>query len=682
MTLQPAKLKPYLFLLVILLTAFLPVSTFYFGMKNDAFSDNFPNKFFFTEAIHSGFLPLWNPYLNFGFPIYADPGFAFWNPITWFFGAVTGYNAYTLTTEVLLYIYIAGITMYRLSTYLNFPSIIAIAVAAMYMCSGFFLGELQHINFITSAAFLPLLLQQFLALFQKPDYKKTFLLSLAMYMVFAGGHPAIAVGAIYFLLTLNILIFFLNKAASTNQRLLLKHQFLSIFILILLFSPPIYSYLSIINQYGRGAALNQLNETAYGFSPGSYLSFLYPFATVKDASFTTDDLSMRNVFFSLTGFAFVICQLKNKHYLVRSFFICALVMLVLSSGGYIKGILYSYLPLLSYIRTNGEYRIFSILCFCVVAGFGLNEINITKPSLYLRYRNLIKILLLISLSLFCFALFKSYSSLSDLFIVNITAPVTAIKTFINNLTFYNVLLISSIIQSFVIVILLWAKTDTKRITWIIIAELIINSIIYLPFTGVGKVTLSEIQKVYNTEKKGITIPPQIALKNIDTFSVEKAGLVGNASFYNKKIGITKLTDYPSYFSNTETYFNSSQRDTINNLPYVFFKKDINNYPYQAPSSDRIITVNSFTPQSIGITVNALRKDSLVLLQNYYKFWKVKVDGRSTPVNKSFITFMSVPVDKGQHDVTFYYEDKWLLLFVILSLGTFMTVIINICKVRK
>src|SRR5436305_13009828 len=104
------QFKPYLLLLLILFIAYLPLSTFYFGMKNDAFSDNFPNKYFLSEALHAGTLPLWNPYLNFGFPIYADPGFAFWNPVTWLF-AFAGYSAYTLTAAVLLYIYFAGVFM-------------------------------------------------------------------------------------------------------------------------------------------------------------------------------------------------------------------------------------------------------------------------------------------------------------------------------------------------------------------------------------------------------------------------------------------------------------------------------------------------------------------------------------------------------------------------------------------
>ncbi len=648
-------------------------------MKNDAFSDNFPNKFFFTEAIQSGFLPLWNPYLNFGFPIYADPGFAFWNPITWFFGAVIGYNAYTFTAEVLLYIYIAGITMYRLGRYLNFTSLIAIAVASMYMCSGFFIGELQHINFLTSAAFLPFLLQRFLVLFHKPDYKNSCLSSIALYLVFAGGHPAIPIGAIYFFVTLSISLLVFNKAIRENSKALLQYQLLSVFLFILLYSPAIYSYISIINEYGRGEALNQLNETTYGFSPTSYLSFLYPFASSKDASFLTDDLSMRNVFFSLAGFAFVLCQLKNKSYLVRSLFISAGVMLVLSSGGYIKAVLYTQLPLLKYIRTNGEFRIFSILCFCIIAGFGLNELEINSQNIQLKFKKIIKILRLISLLIFFFALFKSFSSFSDLFSFDVKVPATAIKALINNLTFYNALLISAAIQCVVILLLLLVKANIQKIVLIIITDLIINSIAYLPFSGVGTVTLSEIQDVYNTSKKGIIIPPIVALKNINTFSAKKTGLAGSSSFYNKKIGITSLTNYPSYFLGTEAYFKSRLPDTINNLPYIFLKNDINGYVKDWQHSNKTLTANFFSPQKIHITVNASQQDSLVFLQNYYKFWKAKVDGRTIPVNKAFITFMSVPLNKGFHFVGFYYEDKWLFIFVFLSISTFITIVIYLFR---
>src|SRR6185436_13646027 len=175
-----------------------------------AFSDNFPNKFFLSEAIHSGMLPLWNPYMNFGFPVYADPGFAFWNPITWVF-ALIGYSAYTLTVEVLCYIYIAGICMFGLCRYLKLNAGIALAVAAVYMCSGFFVGSIQYINFITAAAFLPFFVQSLLQLIYKPTLKYSAKFSLSCYFIFTSGHPAIPFATVYFIGFLLILFWVFER---------------------------------------------------------------------------------------------------------------------------------------------------------------------------------------------------------------------------------------------------------------------------------------------------------------------------------------------------------------------------------------------------------------------------------------------------------------------------------------
>src|SRR5277367_2980438 len=92
----------YLLLGLFLYLAYLPLSSFLFALKNDALTENFPHKYFFSAALLPGHWPLWNPYINFGLPLYADPGFAFWHPLTWLFGAI-GYNVYILTVEILVY---------------------------------------------------------------------------------------------------------------------------------------------------------------------------------------------------------------------------------------------------------------------------------------------------------------------------------------------------------------------------------------------------------------------------------------------------------------------------------------------------------------------------------------------------------------------------------------------------
>src|SRR5664279_5431351 len=127
-----ARFVTYLLLFLFLFIAYLPLSSFLFALKNDALTTNFPNKYFFSASLHDGFLPLWNPYINFGLPLYADPGFAFWNPITWIFGFI-GYTVPMMTVEILLYIWIAGITAFELSLWFGHSRRVSFCVGMMYM---------------------------------------------------------------------------------------------------------------------------------------------------------------------------------------------------------------------------------------------------------------------------------------------------------------------------------------------------------------------------------------------------------------------------------------------------------------------------------------------------------------------------------------------------------------------
>jgi hypothetical protein len=671
-------LKPYLLLAVILLLAYLPVSSFHFAMKNDAFSDNFPNKFFLSESLRSGFMPLWNPYLNFGFPIYADPGFAFWNPITWIFAVIAGYNAYTLTVEVLLYIYIAGAMMYRLGRHLSFSITSSVAIAGMYMCSGFFTGELQHINFLTAAAFLPYLLQQFLVIFQRPDYKTAFLVSTGFYMVFAGGHPAIPIGTVYFLLAFSIGIFLFNNEFRLRWKKITAFLAFSVLFFVVLASPAIYSYVSLLSDYARASPVDQSAVAAVhtGFSPSSYLSFLYPFATVINTSFFSDDLSMRNVYISLAGFVLALTQLFNRNYLIRSLAVAGLLMLILSCGGNIKTFIFSHLPLLAFVKTNGEYRVFVVLAFCILAGTALNGIDTGKTT-FNRYKTVLKILLALTSTLLIYLLLRHRGNWSFAYAFTGEMNRTSIKAFIDRLSFPDTLIIAIVLNLVCIIALLSSNGSQKRIAFILLTDMLVNSLIYLPFSGVGRVTLAEIDSIYGKSPKGIIIPPLVKIKDIEAFPGQKTGLVGSSSYYNKNIGTAELTDYPSYFRNTERYFTSELPQKINNHPYLFFKNDFNDYNGRQDAGK--LKVKFFSPTRLRVELVATSDDSLVLLQNHYRFWKANVDGVAITVNKSFITFMSVPVPKGVHTVEFYYDDRLVTPLIIFSITGFIILIARIYR---
>lgn len=675
-----ASLKPYLWLLAILLLAYLPLSTCYFGMKNDAFSDNFPNKYFLSEALHSAMLPLWNPYMNFGFPVYADVGFAFWNPVTWLFTLI-GYNAYTLTVEVLLYIYLAGIFMYRLGVFLKFDQKLAVVVAAMYMCSGFFTGCLQYINFLTAAAFLPLLLMAYLNLLQNPGFKKSIMLSFAGYMVFAGGHPAIPFGSVYFLAIFSVMFFALNKTYLTNAKSFVKYLLLSGLIFVLVASPAIYSYSSILDSYSRYSAQQNLPLTNTGFDPLSFLSFVFPMITLVKQGVFSNDLAMRNGYISLIAVFAIVVSINTKSRLNLVFLCTGIIMLLFCAGGEFKQSFYRNLPLLNYVRTNGEYRVFSILCFCLSAGVGLQHIihdELAKEYL-IRVFKYFKVLLVALVAFVIIFFFSSLVSYAKGLFASGSGVVALLKGFYDTAPF-DLFLLKNASIAFIFILLFAFALKRKRYNFfflLIVADLVVQSILYLPATGIGQVTLHDINAIYSANPKGIVNPSLVPVNAIDTFDIKTTGLVGDASYYNKKIGTTRLNDYPSFFRNTEDYFNSNTKDTVSKMPYVFLKSQV------LEDADFVrISVESFRPTAIKIDVRSPRPDTLILLQNNYKYWRVFVSEKPVEVIPVYKTFMGVAVTQGQSEIEFQYHDPVLPWLLMLSCVTIIGCVFYFAKPRK
>jgi hypothetical protein len=667
------KLKPYLLLALVLFIAYLPLSSFYFGMKNDAFSDNFPDKYFISQSLNAGYLPLWNPYMNFGFPIYADPGFAFWNPITWLFATI-GYSVYTLTLEVLFYIFLAGAFMLRLARWLKLSAPTAFAVACMYMCSGFFTGSIQYINFITAAAFLPLLLQSFLQLLQLPCLRNSALLSLAFYGVCMSGHPALPLASAYFLCAILLSVCIGYRAdKSINPKKIILFLCVSAVLFLLLALPMLYSYGSIWKLYNRNATQQSFDIINTGLGISSLISFLFPFTTTAHSELFNNDVAMRNIYFSLLGLISLFFAFNSRKKLVYVFLITGFLMLVLSFGGTFKTGLYNYLPGLSFVRTNGEYRVFVILLFSLISGFGLENI-IKNSSIFYLFKNIIKVFGIACFAVAVTLIIINKNELSNFFfsMEKDGLNVTAFKTFFESENLLIAFLLSICVSILICIPFFIPNENLKNeLATIIVIDLIINTIIYLPVTGVGTTSLKSIQTIYNNNPAGIPIPPLIPVNKIDTLDAKTTGLVGSISYYNKKIGTEKITDYPSFFSSTDLFFKSLEKNDVLSKPYLFLK-----------SGNKNFTVNKFSPQSISITVQSTADDSLIFLQNHYTFWKANNNGKEIPIKTAYSTFMQVPVNKGINKIEFRYSDDKLIYMLIISLFTLISLIIIICRYRN
>ena len=672
------SLKTIIALLLILFVAYLPVSTFLFFIKNDAFSGYFPPKFFMSESIHAGYLPLWNPYINYGIPQYGDMSSGYWSPITWLIAGTTGYNAYTFTIEVLAYILIGGIGMYKLTRCFKLDNKVRFIAAVAYMCCGYNVGHLQHFNWLSGAAFLPWCVWGYLTL-QKDFSIKTILRSaLLFYFFLASAHPGLSIGVFYFFIAFSIFLFFKNERLTIPERIkrfALTNSVLLI-LLIILGAGMIVGYMDILPHFTRGDKILLPESLKNPATPQSWLSALLPLSTVKNDIFFSTDISMRNIYFSITLLLFFLASLFQKNSWQKFFLYTGFAFLLLSSGGIFKTFAYKFIPLISYVRLDGEFIIFSVLCFIVVAAIELNKFITEKKEFTRTIKWIYYTLEIIFFGCIAYGLYISISNKDGLLYSykNIsvqTGIALKLKTLVDAISFYDALWIQGIVQLF----LLWGiKFCLREKRWIllvriVVADVIIATLLNLPFTGVGKASVSEVQHVLNKSPKGIPVPPLHPIKNNETISLEEKGLVGDWSLYNKQIGVLDEVPYPIRLKN-QTYFEFIHIDS--NLSFSDFS-----FLYQIPLNDSMQyrpVITSFTGDKINLELVSPDSGRIRLLQTFYPYWYYNNGKEKKEVMPDFFSFMSAPLSKGVNKIEFSFEPNKVKIAMLISLLIFLLII--------
>ena len=632
----------------------------------------FPPKFFMSESLHAGFLPLWNPYINFGIPQYGDMSGGYWSPVTWLVAATVGYNAYTLTLEVLLYILLGGIGMYQLTGIWKLNSSVRIIAATAFMCCGYNVGHLQHFNWLSGAAFLPWCFWSYLLLLKRFSVKNTVRAVLLFYLLVSSAHPGITIGSFYFFL--GVLIYYTlrneyNLPVQLRFKKLAILHFTFLLLLVLLSAGMISGYLDIMPFFVRGEKISLADSLSNPTNFKSWISALLPFATVKNNEFYNTDPSMRNSYFSIALLLFFLFACINKKNGWQKFLlITGGAFTLLSTGGIFKTFAFQFIPFIGYVRLNGEFRIFGLLCFIIIGAMALNQFIEQKKS----FSGIIKwIYYLVGVALMTFTIFGLYSAVNskqsilvNISSINVQSGIAEkLKYLVDSVTFYDTIFIQGFIQLF---ILFRIKQSIQLNKWdllknIVIADMILACLLNIPFTGAGKASLGQVQSVINRSPKGIPIPILQPIKNIDTLSSEEEAMLGDWSFYNKQIGVTTQVSYPIVLKNMNEYFKNYKQfpnDNFLNHPFIFIEA-----PRSAIEADNL-KIQSFNPNKIVVIAKVDSLTNIILQQNYYPHWFYQNGTIKRPVEKAGLSFMSAPATKGQNNISFTFEPtvvKWGML---------------------
>jgi hypothetical protein len=671
--------KPFLVFFLFLLVAYLPVFLPYFHLKNDLISQNLPSRFVISESLYSGYFPWWNPYLHFGIPQYGDMNTGFWNPILWLIASTVGYSVWSITLEEMFYILAGGWGIYLLLKELRIGKDISLVAAISYMSCGYITGHLQHFCWITGTAFFPYLLLYILKLNKDPILKNYILGSFAALLFLSSTHPGLLIGSLYFLLFFFPAFFLFKKYYVVNG---LPRPYVAINISFILFAVAVCAGVIISNLdplpfLSRGSRVS-LNESLLEPTPIlSYISLLLPLSVFKMQALHTD-ISMRNVYIGLAAIPGCILLFKNaRKRIILVTILPLLFFILLSAGGLFKTFAYYALPMLGFVRLNGEFSYFPVLILLSAASFGLHY-RLREGDLFEKTRRISKILIWITLaSLLTSILLIALGKNSILFsLPTIRGDKEFIKDIVRGLEFADLLLIVSLIQLLTL-IALNRTSSLKKFILVSTVNLIIITWLSLPFTGLGMASKKTIQSQISVFPRGIINQELMPLNKthfIDSSLLNELWLLGS---YSKKIGYPAEEKYQVELRSTRDFYaDSSLQNFIYKQSYIFLH-DKTTIHAKTNFDSSHIQIAETGPGYLRVIINNTGDyHYLTFLQNDYPYWKVYTDGRPVAHFTGFKTFITISIPEfGKHEILFRFNPRPVRKAMII---TTILVFLGIC----
>jgi hypothetical protein len=352
--------------------AYWQVISFSNCLKWDMVDQYFPWRYHVVGCLRNGELPLWNPYNFAGYPIHADPQSGAWYMPLWLFALFGNYGPYANAVEVFLHIWLAGLGMYMLVSYLYKNHWVALIAGASYIGCGLLVGNVQHFTYIISTCWLPYVLLYFIRTLQSGGLKNPLALALFLWLFFTGGYPAFFIITAY-ILGIAYVIYLLRH--RQNYRALLLRGSLAALVFILLASPSLVSFALYWNDTTRSGGLSLADAMFGAFRVNDVQSFFNPMLSVVKKVDTGTDVSMMNGYFGLVPLVFLIFLMpfykrlsKTEVFILATTIICLLAAFGNTFILPVREWLF-HLPGLNIFRFPAIFRLFAIVGFILTASF-------------------------------------------------------------------------------------------------------------------------------------------------------------------------------------------------------------------------------------------------------------------------------------------------------------------------
>ncbi len=637
-----------------------------FSLRNDVVAIEYPIQHFISEGLRNGEFPVWFNTWNMGFPLQSILSWGVYSTPQMLIGVLSDSNIYILHTEFIFFIITSGCCMYKLlkTHFIVDDKKLSLLFACCYMLSGFTVGSSQWLLYITGMTFIPLVIYCLLSLLKTPSVKYSLLFAVSFFLLLTNVHIYLTVVSSYILIVFLLIYFvrlFLSKSINQEHKIkVAKQTFIAFLLTMLLCAAPAYYSYEVISYLSRSQPL--INNSAFFQSnylhPEGLSSLLIPLSSIKIYYPNTEGI-IQDTYIGLLPLillpASIIINLKEKNKTAWHLLIVSLFFLLVSFGHLtpVRGWL-NVFPGMTHFRHPGVLRIFFTLSYVLYLAYSFKNYKLYtllqkgNPE---RKQIIVTTIVLILVS--GITLLLNATSLSE------TWRGSAYQT-IKSLSKTELLMISSLIQIlFLITILFIIYKGRRFLSFIILSELIINTLICIPFFSISTYSAKEVNKIL-VSQEGFPIQKSSPHNVTATTTDSKNNFWFNTNIYRKEVsnkismpGPLILKDLSEFISKDHT------KKWLAGKKLVFINDTL------VPSTDLVDIVEQ-RPGKVSINVSLSSPKEIILQQAAFPGWTAYYNNRFIELSNSKTPFVSTVVPAGTGTLVFKFEKPGVFYSAILT----------------
>ena len=245
--------------------------------SRDLYAFFYPRRLFAAEAIRSGILPLWNPYLASGVPFLANLQSSLFYPLSSIYYVLPFHLGFKCF--IILHYYLAGLFMYLLMKHWKYGTSSSLTAGIVFMFGGYMISILDNLAFLTAAVWLPLIVLFFDRSLQKNNPIDLIITGILISMQILGGDASCYLLST-FIFMVAYLIYYLaseNDFATRKRKSVICCLPVAWIIGLGLSSIQLIPFLEFISHSTRTGGFGYETLTKWSYNPLELFQLLVPY---------------------------------------------------------------------------------------------------------------------------------------------------------------------------------------------------------------------------------------------------------------------------------------------------------------------------------------------------------------------------------------------------------------------